>query len=271
MTIILSIIVFVSGLILGSFFNVLMWRLPRHESIVRPSSHCPRCSRPIRPWENIPVISFLALRGKCAGCRQPISPVYPLIELATAAAALLLWQSMAASHLSSWPHNTHLALQCLTLLLMIPITVIDLRHMIIPDAITLPLLGASLAASLLPGDTTPLRSLLGCVAGGGTLYGIGFVGKIIFRKGDAMGGGDIKLLAAVGALWGPKIALLTIFFGSLAGTAAALPLILFRRLGRDHRIPFGPCLALGLWIAVLRGDFLVLAYLQFVTSIFYPH
>jgi leader peptidase (prepilin peptidase) / N-methyltransferase len=255
------------GLIVGSFFNVLIWRLPRHESIVRPSSHCPRCNRPIRPWENIPVISFLLLRGKCRGCGIHIPLQYPLVELATGAAALILWYTVASSLSSNAFHDVHIALQCFALLLMVPITAIDLRHYIIPDAITYPLFGVAVAASLMPGDTTPFQSIAGAIVGGGTLYGIGWLGKIIFRKGDAMGGGDIKLLAAAGALWGPEIALLTIFFGSLAATIAAVILALLHRLNADHRIPFGPFLAIGLWTAVLAGDTIVTAYIHFVTGL----
>ena len=270
MELIVSIFVICFGLILGSFFNVLIWRLPRHESIVKPSSHCPKCNRPIRPWENIPVVSFLFLRGKCAGCGQKISPLYPIIELVTAGASLCLWYTIAASRSSDPFHDAHIAIQCFALLLMIPLTVIDIRHLILPDAITLPLLSIALFASFFPGDTTPLQSVFGILAGGGTLYSMGWLGKVIFRKGDAMGGGDIKLLAGVGALWGAKTALLTIFFGSLSGTLGAAVLVLLRRLNRDRRIPFGPFLALGLWIAVLWGDLLVTSYLKFVSGLFYP-
>jgi leader peptidase (prepilin peptidase) / N-methyltransferase len=258
------------GLILGSFFNVLIWRLPRHESIIRPPSHCPKCNRPVRPWENIPVASYLLLRGKCAGCGQRISLQYPLVELATAGAALLLWYTVAGSHSSNIAHNTHLALQCLALLAMIPVTVIDLRHRIIPDAITLPLFTVSLFCSFLPGDTTPLQSLAGVLAGGGTLVCMGWLGKIIFRKGEAMGGGDVKLLAAVGALFGPKIALLTIFFGAVSGTMGAAALAALKRMPEDRRIPFGPFLALGLWIALLWGSSIMESYMSFAARIIYP-
>ncbi len=268
MEFIYSIFVVCFGLILGSFFNVLIWRLPRHESIVRPPSHCPRCNRPIRPWENIPVASYLLLGGKCKGCGQKISLLYPFVELATAGTSLLLWHTVAASCSSNWFHNVHLALQCFTLLLMIPVTVIDIRHLIIPDAITLPLLGAALVVSFFPGDTTPFQSVAGGIVGGGTLFGIGWLGKIIFRK-DAMGWGDIMLLAAVGALWGPKVALLTFFFGSLTATLGAIILALLHRLNADHYIPFGPFLALGLWVAVLAGDLLVTSYMKFVSGLFF--
>lgn len=266
---IFSIFVACFGLILGSFFNVLIWRLPRHESIVKPSSHCPKCNRPIRPWENIPVVSYVLLRGKCAGCGKKISFQYPLVELATAGASLCLWYTVAASRSSNWQHDAIIALQCFVLVLMIPVTVIDLRHYIIPDSITIPLLCIALIASFLPGDTTPIQSFFGALIGGGTLYCMGWLGKIVFRKDEAMGGGDIKLLAAVGALWGPKFALLTIFFGSLLGTVGAAVLVISRRLNQERRIPFGPFLALGLWAAVLWGDLLLTSYMKFVTGCIY--
>jgi len=269
MEIVAAIFVVCCGLILGSFFNVLIWRLPRHESIVKPSSHCPKCNRPVRPWENIPVASFLALRGKCAGCGQKIALQYPLVELATAGAALFLWYATGESLSSNIAHNTQFALRCFALLLMIPVTLIDLRHRIIPDAVTLPLLGAALCASFLPGDTTPFQSAAGAIVGGGTLVAMGWLGKIIFRKGEAMGGGDVKLLAAAGALWGPKIALLTLFFGALAGTIGVGVLLAVRRVPEDRRIPFGPFLALGLWIAVLWGDLLVESYIKLATRFIY--
>jgi leader peptidase (prepilin peptidase)/N-methyltransferase len=250
------------GLIAGSFFNVLIYRLPRRESILFPASHCPACNRPIRPWENVPLASYALLGGKCAGCRQPISPLYPIIELLTAGAALLLWHTLATSRSSAVAPDVRLFIQCFTLLLMIPITVIDLRHYLIPDALTLPLIAAGLAASFLPGGLTPAASVIGGCAGGGTLFLIGWIGKLAFRKGDAMGGGDIKLLAAAGVIWGAKIALLTIFLGSLLGALAGGAAMLSGRLGRSHRIPFAPFLAVGLWTAVLFGDAMVRGYLR---------
>ncbi len=149
------------GLIAGSFFNVLIYRLPRRESILFPASHCPTCNRAIRPWENIPLVSYALLGARCAGCRAPISPLYPIIELLTAAASLLLWLTVASSRSPQVAHDARLFLQCFALLLMIPITVIDLRHYIVPNALTYTLLAAGIAASFLPGDITPLQSLLG--------------------------------------------------------------------------------------------------------------
>lgn len=265
-----------AGLIFGSFFNVLIWRLPRGESVIFPASRCPLCNRAIRPWENIPVLSYLFLKGKCAGCKGRISPQYPAVEIATAGASLFLWHALGFPHAVSafsahqdWFQIIHLFLQGFVLLLLIPITVIDLRHFIIPDELTITFLVVALAASFMPGDTTPFKAILGIAAGGGSLFAIGWIGKIIFRKGDAMGGGDVKLLALLGALWGPKTALLTIFFGSLYGTFGAAVLLCLRRLSSDHRIPFGPFLSAGAWTAVLWGDYLVKWYLDFMAGFFY--
>ena len=262
MELIALILVAIAGLVAGSFFNVLIYRLPRHESVLWPGSHCPACGRPIKPWENIPVISYLLLRGRCAGCRSTISPVYPIIEAVTAVLALVLWYTAAPSLSSNIYDNLNFALRCGALLCMVPLTLIDLRHYLIPDFLTIPLFCAGIAASFLPGDLTPLQSFLGALAGGGTLYAIGLMGRIVFRKGEAMGGGDIKLLAAIGAVWGPQTALLTIFFGSCLGTLGAGVAMIAGRMNRDHLIPFGPFLAAGLWVSALAGNHIVRAYLS---------
>ncbi|MBN2038283.1 MAG: prepilin peptidase [Chitinispirillaceae bacterium] len=268
MDLLIAIFVALFGLVFGSFFNVLIWRLPRDESLIHPGSHCPKCNRPVRAVENIPVASYLFLGGRCAGCRERISPLYPLIELATAGLALVLyyalWQNAPSYH---WTHVVPAVFQSALLLTLLPVTIIDIRHYIIPDQITLPFLALGLAVSVLPGDTTPLQSAAGILTGGGTLFLIGWLGKIVFRKGEAMGGGDIKLLAAAGALWGPKIALLTIMFGSLFGTFGAIAFIASGRLRQDHHIPFGPFLAIGIWTAVLAGNEIVDAYLTFTGSL----
>jgi leader peptidase (prepilin peptidase)/N-methyltransferase len=195
--------------------------------------------------------------------------MYPAVEAVTALAAVLLWNTIGLSRSSSWQHDTHLIIQCAALLLTIPIAVIDKQHTIIPDAITIPMLVIALGASLLPGDTTPLQSLLGILSGGGTLYAIGWLGRIVFRKDEAMGGGDIKLLALFGALWGPSDALLSIFFGSLLGTLGAAALVILKKLNKDHMIPFGPFLALGIWTAVLAGEQIISAYMRFMTGLFF--
>jgi leader peptidase (prepilin peptidase) / N-methyltransferase len=267
-----SVFVALFGCILGSFFNVLIWRLPREESIVWPGSHCTKCKRPIRAWENIPVFSYLFLRGRCAGCKQTISPLYPAVELVTASGSLFLFlfflrKFSTLENPLTWSTYIHITLQSIILLSMIPIIIIDFQHYIIPNQITYPIILISIIASFLPGDTTPLKSGMGILAGGGTLFAIGWLGKIIFRKGEAMGGGDIKLLAAIGALWGPKVAFLTIMFGSIFGSFAAIVLIILRRLNEDHHIPFGPYLAAGVWTSVLAGDVIVNSYLILINNI----
>jgi leader peptidase (prepilin peptidase)/N-methyltransferase len=253
------------GLILGSFFNVCIWRIPRGESIAFPASHCPSCSRPIKPWENIPVISYVMLGGKCAGCKSVISWRYPLIELLTAVLSVTLWQFLIApfiieSHtVSQW---VILILQVISLLVLIPVTFIDLSHYIIPDSFTLFGLGTGILASFLPGSLTPVEMLFGVLAGGGSLYALGIFGEIAFKKGEAMGGGDIKLMAFLGSVWGWEIALMAIIFGSVLGAASSIPLYILKRMPEARRIPFGPFLAAGTWIAVLWGEQLVKAYFR---------
>jgi leader peptidase (prepilin peptidase)/N-methyltransferase len=251
------------GSVLGSFFNVLIYRLPRHESIVWPGSHCPQCGRSIRAWENIPVVSFIFLRGRCAGCRARIQIFYPLVELCTAAAAFILFLFLVTPTMAS-PHSAvqviFLVLEILILLMVIPIAVIDLFHFIIPDSITLPLLLLAVLYSFLPGGITPLQCGLGILAGGGSLFAVGLIGEYVFKKGESMGGGDVKLMALVGAVFGWKTAFLTIMFGAITGSVGGLTLLALKKFSKDHKIPFGPFLALGLWIAVLGGDRLLSLY-----------
>jgi leader peptidase (prepilin peptidase)/N-methyltransferase len=265
-----SAIALVTGLVLGSFFNVLIWRIPRGESIVKPASHCPRCARPIRPHENIPLLSYVLLKGKCAGCGAPIPLRYPAVELATGLAALLLWSAYVVPYRAASPHPwtlVPLGVRCAALLLLIPIAAIDLKHLIIPDSFTLPGLAVALAMSLVPGDLAPLDSLLGALAGGGSLLVIGKLGEILLRRREAMGGGDIKLMAFLGAACGWQAALGGIVFGSLLGAIAGVSLLLFRVLPQDHRIPFGPFLGVGTWVAVLAGEPIIRWYFAFIESV----
>ena len=268
MDIIYFIIIFWVGLSLGSFFNVLIWRLPRGESVVFPPSHCPNCDHRIRPWENIPVVSFLLLKGKCSSCKNRISWIYPATELTTAAMALLFWYLLWERDQTIWGYLLF-GFEWVSLLLIIPIAIIDLRHYIIPDIFTIPFLFLALAISFIPGAVSPLYSAIGMLAGGGSLLVIGWLGKILFKKGEAMGGGDIKLMAFIGALWGPQIALLSIVFGAFSGSLAGLGLMAARRLDDEHKIPFGPFLGLGVWIAVFAGDTILNAYMDWVGTILF--
>ncbi len=257
------------GFVLGSFFNVLIWRMPRAESIIHPSSQCPSCGRRIRAHENIPLLSYALLRGKCAGCGVRISPRYPLVELATGIATIVLWLTVlrpALARQMPLAELIPLCVQTATLLLLIPISLIDLDHMIIPDGFTLPGLLLAFGLSWLPGGITPIGSLIGLFTAGGILLLFGKAGELLFRKGEGMGGGDIKLMAWVGALWGWQTALLAIFLASFVGAFVGILLVAVRSLARDHRIPFGPFLAVGIWAAVLAGEPLVEWYLSITRS-----
>ncbi len=258
-----SIVSVLFGLVLGSFFNVLIYRLPRRESIVKPGSHCPNCNRPVRPWENIPLASFAFLRGKCAGCGWKIPLRYPLVEAATGAAALVLYICVVAPAVKTGLTPViaaTLALQVIILLLMIPIAIIDFSHFIIPEVITVPGILLAVLVSFLPGGITPLQCGLGILMGGGFLYSAGFVGRLAFRKKETMGFGDVELLALAGAAFGWKIAFLTILFGTLAGLVGAFVIWRMGKLAKSHIMPFGPYLGFGLWVAALAGDPIVKFY-----------
>lgn len=252
----------VFGLLLGSFFNVLISRLPKNESILWPASHCPLCKTPLKPWHNIPVLSYLFLKGRCFSCKKPISPVYPLIEIVTCFCTCLIWRFYLSPYFPlQWYQIILFSFQILFLLLIIPVTIIDFRHYIIPDSITLPGLAIAVALSFLPGPPTPLEALFGILAGGGTLYAIGWTGAVLFKKGDAMGGGDIKLMAAAGAFFGYKTAILAILFGAFSGSLYGIIMMLSKRINTEHQIPFGPFLGAGIWLGILLGDQIITWYL----------
>ncbi len=232
------------GACMGSFFNVLIYRLPREESIVRPGSRCPACGRPIRPWENIPLVSFALLGGKCKGCRGKISWRYPAVEALTGAGYALIFLADGPGPL--------LARDLVLFSLLVPITFIDVDHRIIPDALSLGGLIAGVLLSLLPGGDWK-GSLAGGVLGGGVLYGTAFAyEKATGREG--MGGGDIKLIAMIGAFLGWRGALLTIFLGSLLGVAGGLVAMRRGADGLKTAIPFGPYLCAAALIARFIGD-----------------
>ncbi|MBN1980561.1 MAG: prepilin peptidase [Chitinivibrionales bacterium] len=263
--------VFCFGLLFGSFFNVLIYRLPRSESILWPPSHCPGCNKPISWHENIPILSYLFLKGKCSQCRSAISIQYPLIELMTGLLSIGLWLTLIEPFYQS-SHSVFeqctFALQLLTLLLLIPVSLIDYYHLIIPDSISLGGLVCSLLCSLLPDDLSPLQSVVGALAGGGILFLFGLFGEYVLRKKDAMGGGDVKLMAFIGALWGWKVALIAIVLASFLGSIIGLSLIIVRLMPKNNKIPFGPFLAGGIWISVLWGEYLVTLYMNWLYSAF---
>ncbi|MFO0775482.1 MAG: prepilin peptidase [Nitrospiraceae bacterium] len=251
----LLIVVFLFGALVGSFLNVCIYRLPREESVMWPASHCPQCSRPIAPYDNFPVLSYLILRGRCRSCGVRIPLQYPLVELANA----LGWVAVVWHFGWGWPAAAYMAFVSA----LIVITGTDLSHTMIPDAVTLPgmVLGLGAAATVLPiglGD-----SVLGLLIGGGLLWGLAVASPYLFGK-EGMGGGDIKLLGMVGAFLGWRPALLTIMIGALIGSIVGLSLIGFKILRRDEYIPFGPFLSLGALLSLFFHQALLDWYWSFL-------
>ena len=235
------------GLAIGSFTNVVVARLPHGESPIRPRSRCPYCSNQIAWFDNIPVLSWLLLRGRCRGCQTSISVEYPLVELA----GLAIWLGVAWLYGPSW----HALAGGILLSLVLAIALIDSRHYLIPDPLSLGGLAAGLAFSFLPGYPGPIDALLGAAAGFGVLLAVGVAGEWVFKK-PAMGGGDMKMMAMVGAFLGPADAMLTIFLGALVGTIVFAPV----SMRTDREVPFGVFLALGAATTFLLGDLLVDLY-----------
>lgn len=253
--------VFYLGSIVGSFLNVCIHRLPRGESIVSPPSHCPHCKAPIRPYHNVPIVSYLLLRGRCPSCGARISPRYLAVEILTATAFLGLY-------LRYMPDIPAAAIYTAFVSSLIVVFFIDLRYQIIPDGISIGGMIASVVASAFypplhsAGSWTGsiIASLAGLAAGGGIFWLIRLVGSKVFGK-EAMGFGDVKLMAYIGALLGWKMVLLTTFFSSLTGSAVGAYLLATRRAGARSEVPFGPFLCLGAVVALLWGEQLVQWYL----------
>lgn len=243
--------VFIVGAFFGSFLNVCIYRLPRGESIVWPGSHCPSCRQPVAPYDNVPLLSYLLLRGKCRRCKAAISFRYPLVELLNGIAYMLvLWRFGV-----TWPAIAYAAF-CSALIV---VSGIDLEHQIIPDRITLPGMAVGLVAASTILPITLVNGLFGVTAGGGLLWLLAWLSPYLFGK-EGMGGGDIKLMGMVGAFLGWKPALLTIMLGAISGSVVGVALIGFKALRRDQYIPFGPFLALGAALALFYGDDLVAWY-----------
>jgi leader peptidase (prepilin peptidase) / N-methyltransferase len=229
------------GACVGSFLNVCIYRLPEEQSVIRPGSRCSRCSTPIGWRDNVPVVSYLLLRGHCRHCGVRISPQYAVVELVTAG----VWAAAAYRYGLDW--QALVVAVFFTLLIGIALT--DLRTYIIPDEFTIGGTVLALALSLAPGGITFLQSVLGALAGFAFLYLAAMMGELLLKK-PAMGGGDIKMMAMVGAFLGPMGAVLTIFLGALAGTIIFAPLA----LKREKLVPFGIFLAVGAAITERYGE-----------------
>ncbi|MCX5680329.1 MAG: prepilin peptidase [Candidatus Omnitrophica bacterium] len=245
-----KILIFISGAIVGSFLNVCIYRLPKGESIVSPGSHCPKCRRPIFWYDNVPILSYVILKGRCRFCKIPISPGYIIVEVITASLAVALFTAFVL--------GPKFAAYSLLSAGLIVATFVDLEIREIPDEISLGGLVVGLVfVAILPGtlgaaswSRALIGSALGAFAGGGSIYLMGFFGEMVFKK-EAMGGGDVKLMAMIGAFLGWKLALLTFFIAPLFGSIAGL--ILKVKDGRDI-MPYGPYLSLAAVTSIFWGD-----------------
>jgi leader peptidase (prepilin peptidase)/N-methyltransferase len=241
----LLVFVFLGGLCVGSFLNVVIHRLPLGESVVTPRSRCPGCRKPIPWYRNIPLISFLLLRGRCGECAARISWRYPLVELLTA--ALFTVAAAIEPRWFLWPFHFYF------LAALVACTFIDLDHWILPDKITLPGIAVGIVGSFFLPTAAFLWSLAGVLIGGGILYLVAWTYERATGK-DGLGGGDIKFLAMVGAFLGAQGALVTLVLASMIGSLIGIFLIAFRGKRGSTAIPFGPFLALGSLSAFFFGQ-----------------
>jgi len=232
------------GLFIGSFLNVCIYRMPRNESIVFPASKCPSCGVKIKPWDNIPVLSWIILGRKCRQCNQLISVRYPVVELLSGLLALAMLYRFG-------PTPSFVIYYFWSCALLV-ITFIDIDYQIIPDSLSIG--GIFVGLALVWWLPISLKeSLIGLAAGAGLLIVV-IYGYLFLTGKEGMGGGDVKLLGMIGVFTGWEGVLFTIFMGSLTGTLVSLPWAIFRKKDMQTAIPFGPFLALGALIFVLWGD-----------------
>lgn len=253
-----AVLAFIFGAMVGSFLNVCICRMPKEESIVSPPSHCPLCKYQIRWYDNIPLLSYLILRGKCRGCGTRISVQYPLVELLNGILTLALFLHFDPL-LSSTRTFVFFALFLFSSSLVV-ITFIDLEHQIIPDEITLPgIVIGFLCSFYLPWQGW-MNSLFGILLGGGSLLLVAYGYQWLTGK-EGMGGGDIKLLAMMGAFLGWKAVPFIIFSSSLIGSLMGISLMLIKKKDSKLAIPFGPYLAFGALLYIFLGRQLIHWYL----------
>ena len=241
-------------LIIGSFLNVCIYRIPRGESIAFPGSHCPHCSTPLKPIELLPVISWLALRGRCRTCGVKISARYPAVELLTGVLVTLVYLSYGLS-------VSFFAISFLTLLLIV-ITFIDLDHQIIPDGLNMLVAVGGiihLAYGLISNNGITIgQAVWGVLVGGGFFLAIAIVSN------GGMGGGDIKLMAALGLWFGWQGILLVMFLSFIIGGVVSVGLLMARRKGRKSMVPFGPFIGVGAYLTAVYGSQMIEWYFSII-------
>ena len=247
-------IVVAFGLMLGSFLNVLIYRIPRQQQFVKGRSACPACGALIKWYQNIPVISYLALRGRCASCHDRIPFRYPLVELLNGLAYFYFFQ------VYGW--SLQFGIFAFLSTALIVIFFIDLDHQIIPDLITLPGMVIGLAVSFVPGGIGIVPALIGLLVGGGSLYLVAMLGDWLFKK-ESMGGGDIKMAAMLGAFLGWQKVLFVFMASAVIGLVVSVALMaVSARLRETRMVPFGPFIAIAAMTAVIWGDRLIALYVD---------
>ncbi|KAA0549237.1 prepilin peptidase [Bacillus sp. BGMRC 2118] len=253
MTLFLYTYIFIVGLVLGSFYNVVGLRVPNNESIVKPRSACPRCHSTLTPLQLIPVFSYLFQGGKCRTCKTTISPLYPMMELATGVLFV------AAPLIMGWSLELFVAWTFISLLVIIFVS--DIKYMIIPDKVLIVFAVLLLAERLLLSPLTPWwDSLVGATVGIGMLMFI-----ILISKGG-MGGGDMKLFGVIGIVLGWKLVLLAFFLSTLIGTLLAMIGLVIGKVKRGQPFPFGPSIVIGSLITYFYGEHMISWYINFIVN-----
>ena len=251
-------VVCILGLIFGSFANVCIYRMPRNMSVIKPNSHCTSCNAFIKWYDNIPILSYIFLKGKCRRCKSKISIKYPLVEFSCGVLFVSMYYLYGFVFM--------LIPFCLLVFSLLVTTIIDFEFKIIPDEISFMLMIVGFVTSFFNlnlGETIGqrvLNSFLGFLVGGGSLFIIAVIGKFIFKK-DAMGGGDIKVMAGVGTFIGLDKVLFAIFVASLFGSIVGIILIICKKIGRKQEIPFGPYLALSSFLTLFLSPQMIINYL----------
>lgn len=280
------IVFFIFGACVGSFYNVIVYRMPRGISLINPPSHCPLCKKRIPIYLNLPIIGWIILRGKTACCHKPLNIIYPIGEsLCGLLGALALFAAVAVNYGGIVPELFSApvlqpfvwadALAMFWLLLAVyPVCAVDFKYKLIPDSMSIGGIVAGLLLSFIPGGITPLQSLIGAVAAGGGLWLLGFIASKAFKK-DAMGFGDVKLLAGYGALMGWQSAAMILVIAAVIGIIVMIPYakmqakvaakaVVDDSTDAPGQIPFGPFLAIAAPVIYLWGDTLLRLYVQFV-------
>lgn len=247
MMLFLTVLAGLFGAAIGSFLNVCIYRIPAEESIVRPGSRCPQCKSPIRWHDNIPIISWMALKGKCRDCANPIPARYAVVEALTALVSVVLF-------LKFGPTMKFISAFAFAAALIV-ITFIDLDHQIIPDVISLPGIPVFALAAIFFMGLSWQESLIGVLLGGGVLYLIAFF-YYLFTHREGMGGGDIKLLAMMGAFLGWKSLLFILLVSSFLGAIVGISLMAFKGANWKYAVPFGPFLAIAAFAYIFYGQVL---------------